>query len=96
MKYRYNKRLFDCIRCINHIKQTSGAVICGFSRGSGQVLPLVMCDDPSNDFIEGCPRELSEAGNTGCNRKLIGGMMHDELPSPFTGESSGGDVIKLF
>jgi len=73
MKYRYNKRLFDCIRCINHIKQTSGAVICGFSRGSGQVLPLVMCDDPSNDFIEGCPRELSEAGIQAATGSLSGG-----------------------
>ncbi len=96
MKNRHDKRLSDCIKCRDHIRQTSCAVICDFFKDSGRELTLTMCDDPTLDYIDECPRQLMNAENQKYKRDYFKYSSSNKITPPVSAEQSKGVLIKLF
>lgn len=92
MKENHLKKVSDCIRCKEHIMQTSCAVVCGYFKDSYRELPLILCDDPSLDYVEECPMQLRNASDMKPGREYT----PRTAAAPLLKKRCGGKLIKLF
>ena len=95
MKKNQIKRLSECIICSEHVMQTSCAVICGFFRDSYRELPMVLCDDPSQDYIEECPRLPRNAKDFKVKLKYRPRIIQEKASLPMV-KQKRGELVKLF
>mgnify|MGYP001220281980 CR=1 FL=1 len=96
MKDRQIKLISDCIKCRNHIMQASCSVVCSFFKDSYRELPLILCDDPSLDYIEGCPKLLRNASDMKSGREYKPRAVADKSALRLMKKRSCGQLIKLF
>ncbi len=76
--------------------QTSCAVVCGYFKDSYRELPMVLCDDPSLDYIEDCPRLLRNARDTKPGMRYIPRTAREKLKKPLIKQRPMGQLVKLF
>lgn len=76
--------------------QTSCAVVCSYFKDSYRELPMVLCDDPSMDYIEECPRLLRNAGDTKPAMRYIPRAAKEKLAAPLMKQRRTGQLVKLF
>lgn len=96
MKENHVKKISECIKCRNHIMQTSCAVVCSFFKDAYRELPMVLCDDPSQDYIEECPKLLRNARDTKLSMRYIPRSTPEKIAAPLMKQRYRGQLIKLF
>ena len=96
MKEKQVKKISECLLCREHIMQTSCAVVCSYFKDSYRELPMVLCDDPSMDYIEECPRLLRNARDTKPGMRYMPRAAKDKIAAPLMKQRNMGQLIKLF
>ncbi len=96
MKEKQVKRISECLLCREHIMQTSCAVVCSYFRDSYRELPVALCDDPSMDYIEDCPRLLRNARDTKPGMRYIPRTAREKGAAPLMKQRRMGQLVKLF
>ncbi len=76
--------------------QTSCAVVCSFFKDSYRELPMVLCDNPSNDYIEECPMLLRNARDTKSGMRYIPRSVSERITGPIMRQRGAGKLVKLF
>ena len=96
MKEKHVKRISKCLLCREHVMQTSCAVVCGFFKDSYREFPVVLCDDPSLDYIAECPRLLRNAVDTKKNMRYFPRTAPEKTAVSLLKKGRMGQLVKLF